>query len=105
MGGLEDDWAGGSGRVGFYPAGGADAPLVAGFEAWEAEFGAGGREIVAGSFREGEEFAGELAADRVAAVVVRADAAGAVAVETGDRIDGAGDEGLAEDIEVGGHGG
>lgn len=41
----------------------------------------------------------------MAAVVVRADAAGAVAVEAGDRIDGAGDEGLAEDVKVGGHGG
>lgn len=50
VGGFEDDWASGSSRVGFYPAGGADAPLVTGIEAWEAEFGAWGREIVAGSF-------------------------------------------------------
>lgn len=47
VGGAEDDGAGVAGFVGFVPASGADAPAVAGAEAGEIEFGAGGDEVVA----------------------------------------------------------
>lgn len=47
VGGGEDDLWGDAGFPGFFPSGGAEAPLVAGFEAGEIVFGDGGGEIVA----------------------------------------------------------
>ena len=50
VGGFEDDGAGGAGLADLEPAGGADAPAVAGFEAGEAEVRHGGGEVVAEAF-------------------------------------------------------
>src|SRR3981189_224589 len=46
VGGFEDDRAGGSGLLDLQPAGGTDAPPVAGFEASETELRPRGAEIV-----------------------------------------------------------
>src|SRR5580700_6700276 len=55
VGGFEDDGAGGSGLLDLEPAGGADAPAVARFQAVEAELWHGGGEVVAESFGGFEE--------------------------------------------------
>ena len=98
VGGFEDDGAGCSGLLDLQPAGGADAPAVAGFEAGEAVLGHGGGEIVAEGFGGGEEGRIDDAADGVDAVVVGAGLAAAGAVEAGHRGAAAGVEGLAEDV-------
>lgn len=47
VGGFQHDLRSGPGFEGFLPAGGAEAPLVAGIQAGEAEFRARGAEVVA----------------------------------------------------------
>ena len=80
------------------PAGGADAPAVAGFEAGEAILRHGGAEVVAESFGGFEEGGVDDAADGVDAVVVGAGLAAAGAVEAGHGLAAADVEGLAEDV-------
>ena len=75
--------------------------MVTGFEAREGELRAGGGEVVALVFTEGEEFLGEDGADAVEPAVARSGAAGAIAEEAGHGVGGAGGELLAEDVEVG----
>lgn len=81
VGGLEDDRAGGTGFVYLQPAGGADAPAVAGLEAGKAVLRHGGGKIVAETSGGGEELGCDDAADGVDTDVVRAGAAAAVAIE------------------------
>jgi hypothetical protein len=100
VGGLEDDLGGEAVFPGFFPSGGAEAPLVAGVEAGETVIGHGGGEVVAVGFGEGEEVFGDAGADGVAAGVFGAGGTGAVAVETGEGVDGAGLEFGAEDVFV-----
>ena len=98
VGGFEDDGAGCSGLLDLQPAGGADTPAVARFEAFKAKLRHGGAEVVAeglGGFEEGRV---DDAADGVDAVVVRAGLAAAGAVEAGHGLAAADVEGLAEDI-------
>jgi hypothetical protein len=103
VGGFEDDWGCEVCFEGFGPARDAEAPVVAGFEAWEVVFGDGGGEVVAAAAGELEEFGGHDGADGVEACVIGAGAAVAVAVEAGEGGGAAGLEGGSED--VGGHGG
>lgn len=105
VGGFEEDGAGGSGLLDLEPAGGADAPAVAGFEAGEAVLGHGGGEVVAEGFGGGEERGVDDAADGVDAQVVGAGLAAAGAVEAGHGIAAADVEGLAEDVFAAGFGG
>jgi len=92
-------YAGGhAGDEGFAPAGDAEAPFVAGFEAGEAEFRGRGGEVVAAEPGEGEECVGELDADGVEADVAGAGAAVAVAVEASQRTQAATLEGTAQDV-------
>jgi hypothetical protein len=100
VGGLEDDLGGEAEFPRFFPARGAEAPLVAGLESGEIEIGHGGGEVVALGFGEGEERFGSAGADGVAAGVFGACGTGAVAVETGEGVDGAGLEFGAEDVFV-----
>ena len=101
VGGFEYDWGGEVGFEGFGPTRDAEAPVVAGFEAWEVVFGDGGGEVVAAAAGELEEFGGHDGADGVEACVIGAGAAVAVAVEAGEWGGAAGLEGGSED--VGGH--
>ena len=101
VGAGEDDLGGGAGFPGFLPALGAEAPAVAGVEAGEAELGARGGEVVAAGAGEGEEVVGDADADGVAAAVGGAGVAAAVAEEAGHRVEGAGLQRLAEDVEAG----
>jgi hypothetical protein len=98
VGGFEDDGAGGSGLLDLEPTGGADAPAVAGFEALEAELGHRCAQVVAESFRCGEERGVDDAADGVDAEIVGAGLAAAGAVEAGHGFAAAGVERLAEDV-------
>jgi hypothetical protein len=98
VGGFEDDGAGCSGLLDLEPAGGADAPAVAGFEAGKAVLRHGGGEIVAESLGCGEEGRVDDAADGVDAEVVGAGLATAGAVEAGHGLAAADVEWLAEDV-------
>ena len=85
---------------GFLPTEDAEAPLVAGFEAGEGEFGARGAEVVSLVLTEGEKLLGQHGADTVKATVARSGAAATIAEEAGHGIGGAGGEGFAQDVEV-----
>jgi hypothetical protein len=98
VGGFEDDGTGGSGLLNLEPAGGADAPAVAGFEAVEAELRHRGGEVVAESLGGFEERSVYDAADGVDAEVVGAGLAAAGAKEAGHGLAAADVEGLAEDV-------
>src|SRR5437763_13509589 len=82
MRGLENDRAGGAGLLHLEPAGGTDAPAVAGFQAREAELGHGGAEIISERLRGREERRVDNAADSVDAVVFNAGLTAARAVKT-----------------------
>jgi len=96
--GLEDDRAGGSGLLDLEPAGRADAPAVAGFEAGEAKLRQRGTEIVAQSLGGFKEWSVDDAADGVDAMVFGARLATARAVKTRHRLAAADVERLAEDV-------
>jgi hypothetical protein len=98
VGGFEDDRAGSSGLDYLQPAGGADAPLVAGVEAGEPVLWHGGGEVVAQASRDGEELFGDDAANSMNAEVVRTGVAAAVTIEAGERVEAAGFQGLAEHV-------
>jgi len=109
VGGFETDGAGGSGLLDLEPAGGADAPAVAGLEAGKTVLRHRGGEVVAQGFRSGEEGFIDDAADGVGARVVGPGLAASGAVESGHRSAAAGGQGLAEYVvaagfEVGGQG-
>ncbi len=104
VGGFDDDLRGHAGKKGFFPAGGAQAPLVAGFEAGEAVGEVGGAEVVAAGFGEGEKLFGDLRADNVDAVVISAGAAAAVAEVAGHGVRAAWLKNGTEDVfRSGGH--
>src|SRR5260370_19968765 len=98
VGGFEDDRAGGSGLLDLQPAGGTDAPTVAGFEAGETELGHGGAEIVAEGFGGFKKWSVDDAADGVDTMVFGASLAAAGAVEAGHGLAAADVERLAEDV-------
>ena len=98
VGGFEDDRAGGSSLLNLQPAGGTDAPAVAGFEAGETELGHGGAEIVAEGFGGFKEWSVYDAADSVDAVVVGTGLAATGAVEAGHRLAAADVERLTENV-------
>ena len=96
--GFEDDWAGSPGLLDLQPAGGTDAPAVAGFEAGEAELRHGSAEIVALGLGSREEWSVDDAADGVDAMVVGAGLAAAGAVEASHGLAAADLERLTEDV-------
>jgi hypothetical protein len=98
VGGFEDDGAGGSSLLDLEPAGGADAPAVAGLETSEAVLGHGRAEVVPEGLGGGEEWCVDEAADSVDAEVVGAGFAAASAVEAGHGFAAARIERLAEDV-------
>lgn len=102
VGGFEDDGAGGSGLLDLQPAGGADAPSVAGLEAGKAVLRHRSDEIVAEALGGGEEVGRDDAADGVDTQVLLAGLAASGSVEAGHGVAAAGGEGLAEDILCGG---
>ena len=99
MGGFEHDLRGGVAVERFLPAGGAQAPAVAGLQAGKAILRQGGAEIVAVGLGKGQERRGRDHADRVQADILGAGIAAAVAIEAGDRLDGAGLQRAAQDID------
>jgi hypothetical protein len=98
VGGFEDDRAGGSSLLDLQPAGGTDAPAVAGFEASETELRHGSAEIVAQSLGGFKEWSVDDAADGVNAMVFGASFATAGAVKARHGLAAADVERLAEDI-------
>src|SRR5688572_15842576 len=98
---AEHDLRGRAGLVRLEPARCAQAPAVAGLEAFEAPLRAGRREVVPGLAAELEELLGHHRADRVAALVLRPRPATAVAVEARHRLERAGQQLAADDVEVG----
>jgi len=98
VGGFEDDGASCSGLLDLEPAGGTDAPAVAGFEAGKAKLRHGCAEIVAkrlGGLKEGSV---DDAADGVDAEVFGAGLAAAGAVEAGHRLAATDIKRLTEDV-------
>src|SRR5580704_10934983 len=105
VGGFEDDGAGGSRLLDLEPAGGTDAPAVAGFETGESVLRHGCAEIVAKGLGDAEELFVDDAADGVDTEVVGACVATAVAVEAGRRVlrlAAADVQRLAEDVATAG---
>ena len=98
VGGFEDDGAGCSGLLDLEPAGGAEAPAVAGLEAVEAVLRHGGGEVVAEGLGGGEEGGVDDTADGVDTEVVGAGLAAAGAVEAGHGFAAACAKRLAEDV-------
>jgi hypothetical protein len=98
---FEDDRAGCSGPLDLEPAGGTDAPAVAGLEAGESVLRHGGGEIVAERFGGGEEWGVDDATDGVDTEIVGAGVAAAVAVEAGHRLAATGGQRLAEYVAGG----
>ena len=70
VGGFEDDGCTPARIECLFPARGADAPAVAGFEPGESVFGPRGAEVVSGGGRICEELLGDHGADGVAAVIL-----------------------------------
>jgi hypothetical protein len=98
VGSFEDDGATGSGSLDFEPAGGADTPTVARFEAGKAELRHGGAEVVSERLGGRKEGGVDDAADGVDAMVVGAGLAAAGAVKAGHGLAAADVERLAEDV-------
>ena len=98
VGGFENDRAGSSSSLNLEPAGGTDAPAVAGFEASETELRHGSAEIVAQSLGGFKEWSVDDAADGVNAMVFGAGLAAAGAVEAGHGLAAADVERLAENV-------
>ena len=94
--GFEDDRAGCTRLLDLEPAGGTDAPAVAGFETGKAKLRHGSAEVVAEGFRGFKEWLVYDAADGVNSVIVGAGFAAAGAVEAGHGIAAACGERLAE---------
>jgi hypothetical protein len=103
MGSPQSDPGGTAGFKGFLPPAGTQAPAIARFQAFEAEFRPGGAEVVALGFGEFEEFVGYHGADGVQAKIIRADVAAAIAVKAGDRVFAAGFEFFAKYVYRFGH--
>lgn len=101
VGGGKGHWCRDPCEQRFLPTGGAHAPAVAGLQAGEIVVGHRRGEVVAGGAAEGEKLGGDLDAHGVAAVVVGAGVAMAVAEKAGERIERAGLERAAEDVERG----
>lgn len=98
MGGGEGDGRSAAGIEGFFPAGDAEAPAIAGFEAGEIPLGSGGGEIIAAEIGEVQELLGGLNADGVQADVSGAGAAIAIAVEPGHGFAAAAGEWFEKDV-------
>src|SRR3984885_6077452 len=81
----QDDGRRHAGLEGLLPARGAQAPLVSGLQAGEAELGMGCGQVVADRRREDQELGGDPGAHRVDAVILGPGVAAAVTVETGER--------------------
>jgi hypothetical protein len=96
--GFEEDGAGRSSLLNLQPAGGADTPAVAGFQAGEAKLRHGGAQIVAEGLRRFEERSIDDAADCVDTKIVRTSLTAAGAVEAGHWLAAADVQGLAEDV-------
>jgi hypothetical protein len=103
VGGGEGDGRCAAGIEGFFPAGDAEAPAIAGFEAGEVPLGGGRGKVVAAEEGEVQELFGGFDADGVLTDVSGAGAAVAVAVEPGHGFAAAAGEWFEED--VGTHGG
>ena len=87
MGGGERDRGRDAGGEGFLPAGGADAPAIAGLQARKIVVGHRSGKIVAGFEAKRQELGGDFDADGVATAILGAGVALAVAEEAGERID------------------
>src|SRR4051794_35586145 len=86
MGGFQIDWRGPAALERGFPAGDADAPAVARFQAREAPLRHRSDEIVSVEDGEIEEFLGDLDTNRVQPDVVRPGAAVPVPIKSGERI-------------------
>ena len=98
---FQDNRAGRSGLLNLKPAGGTDAPAVAGLETRESVLGHGGDEVVAKGLGRGEEWGVHDAADGVDTEIVGAGVAATIAIEAGHRLTAAGLQRLAKDITRG----
>lgn len=98
VGGFKDDFGGAAGFEGFFPAAGAEAPTVAGFEARELVFGTGGDEVISHFSGKFKKFFCHDCADGMDAVIAGTDAAVTVAEEASKGVKAAGLEGAAEDV-------
>ena len=98
MSGFDDDGWCLVGVEGLLPAFGAEAPVVTGLEALEAEFGTGRGKVVAGGLAELQEVLSHHSANSVHAMVVWPESAMTVAHESRQGIHAAGDQGGAEDV-------
>ena len=85
-------------RRGPLASAGAQAPAVAGLEAWEAPLEIGGREVIACGLRVRQELGGQDDANGVRADVFRACVAAAVAEKAGHWRRAAGGKIAAEDV-------
>ena len=99
MGGGQHHRRGHPGLQRLPPAGGHHTPAVARRETGEHVFGHGGTQIVADGLLVVQEFGGHHRAHHVPADVLRSGGAPPVPVETGDRIDAAGFQIAAQNIE------
>lgn len=98
MGAGQQDGRGNAGVVGFFPAEGAQAPFVAGFQAREVVAGLGRGQVVAAAARKFEEGFGHDGANHVAALILLIGAAETVAVKAGHGLGAATAEGAAQDV-------
>jgi hypothetical protein len=98
VGGFEDDRAGGSGLLDLQPAGGTDAPAIAGLEPGESELGHRSGEVVAQCLGGCKKGSVDDAADGVDAVVFGARLATTCAVKTRHGFAATDVERLAEDV-------
>lgn len=101
VGGFEDDGRGFAGVESFFPAVGAEAPLVTGLDAGEAPLGARRGKVVAAGLAEFQKLFGGANADDVDALVVGSGFAAAGAVEARLGVMGAGLQRAAENVQAG----
>ena len=85
--------------VGLQPAGGAQAPAVAGLQTGEAEFRVGGGQVIAAKPRILQKVLGDFHAHRMRADVIVARISAAVAKESGQWVFTAGQQGFAKHVE------
>ena len=98
MGGVEPHHGGAALVMGLKKARGAEAPLIARFQAGKLEFRVRRAEVVADILGKGQKFSGHHRADRMAAVVRVAGVAMAVAEKAGERLGRAGFQSLTQNI-------
>ncbi len=82
MGGFEMNWRRNTNLKGFLPAGSAETPAIARFEAREMVLGHGGTQVVALVFGEFQESWRHFCTDHMAAKIIRASGAAAISIKS-----------------------